>query len=187
MMDSPPRKAAGLVACAVTAVLAIIPAAGAAAETLTLSTLAERGSEAHQAAERLAGRVAEATERRVEVQVRPASELGDWPEVHEGVAYGALDLALQPLSTQFDERLAIAWFPYTVQDYASAREAFAEGGYIFEAVQAMLEGGAVEILAPYAVGMGGAGFTSAVPQPRTPDAQQGMRIRSGPAVRRTAS
>jgi TRAP-type C4-dicarboxylate transport system substrate-binding protein len=180
MMDSPPRKAAGLVACAVTAVLAIIPAAGAAAETLTLSTLAERGSEAHQAAERLAGRVAEATERRVEVQVRPASELGDWPEVHEGVAYGAVDLALQPLSTQFDERLAIAWFPYTVQDYASAREAFAEGGYIFEAVQAMLEGGAVEILAPYAVGMGGAGFTSAVPQPRTPDAQQGMRIRIWP-------
>jgi TRAP-type C4-dicarboxylate transport system substrate-binding protein len=67
-----------------------------------------------------------------------------------------------------------------VQDYASAREAFAEGGYIFEAVNGMLEGGAVEILAPYAVGMGGAGFTSVVPQPRNPDAKQGMRIRVWP-------
>ena len=44
----------------------------------------------------------------------------------------------------------------------------------------MLEGGAVEILAPFAVGMGGAGFTSAVPQPRNPDAEQEMRIRVRP-------
>jgi TRAP-type C4-dicarboxylate transport system substrate-binding protein len=180
MMDSTHRKAAGLITCAVTAVLAIVPATGAAAETLTLSTLAEPGSEAHQAAERFAESVAEATDRRIQIQVRPASELGDWPEVHEGVVYGAVDLALQPLSTQFDERLAIAWFPYTVQDYASAREAFAEGGYIFEVVEAMLESGAVKILAPYAVGMGGAGFTSAVPQPRNPNAEQGMRIRIWP-------
>jgi TRAP-type C4-dicarboxylate transport system substrate-binding protein len=96
MSDSTHRKAAGLVAWAVTTVLAIVPATGAAADTLTLSTLAERGSEAHQAAERLAERIAEATDRRVQIQVRPASELGDWPEVHEGVVYGAVDLALQP-------------------------------------------------------------------------------------------
>ena len=61
--------------------------------TLTLSTLAERGSEAHQAAVRFAERVAEDTDRRIQIQVRPASELGDWPEVHEGIVYGAVDLA----------------------------------------------------------------------------------------------
>jgi TRAP-type C4-dicarboxylate transport system substrate-binding protein len=83
MMDSTHRKAAGLVRCVVTAALAIIPAAGAAAETLTLSTLAQRSSAAHQAAERFAERVAEATDRRIEIEVRPASELGDWPEVLE--------------------------------------------------------------------------------------------------------
>jgi TRAP-type C4-dicarboxylate transport system substrate-binding protein len=179
-MDSTHRKAAGLVRCAVAAVLAIIPAAGVAAETLTLSTLAQHGAAAHQAAERFAESVAEATDRRIQIQVRPASELGDWPEVHEGVALGAVDLALQPLSTQFDARLAIAWFPYTVQDHASARQAFAEGGHIFAAVDAMLEGGAVEILAPYAIGMGGAGFTSALREPRNADATQGMRIRVWP-------
>ena len=147
----------------------------------------ERGSAAHQAAERFAESVAEATDRRIQIQVRPASELGDWPEVHEGVVDGAVDLALQPLSTQFDARLAIAWFPYTVQDYASAREAFAEGGYIFEAVDAMLEGGAVKILAPYAIGMGGAGFTSGLREPRNADASMGCGSGSGPVVRRTSS
>jgi TRAP-type C4-dicarboxylate transport system substrate-binding protein len=174
------RKAAGLVTYAATVGLATVLAAGAAGETMMLSTLAEPGSSAHRAAERLAERVAAATDRRIEIQVRPASELGDWPEVHEGVVYGSVPLALQPLSAQFDERLAINWFPYAVPDYASAREAFAEGGFIFEAVEAMLEGGAVEILAPFAVGMGGAGFTSAVPEPRNPDAEQGMRIRVWP-------
>ena len=174
------RKAAGLVTYAATVGLATVLAAGAAGETMMLSTLAEPGSSAHRAAERLAERVAAATDRRIEIQVRPASELGDWPEVHEGVVYGSVPLALQPLSAQFDERLAINWFPYAVPDYASAREAFAEGGFIFEAVEAMLEGGAVEILAPFAVGMGGAGFTSAVPEPRNPDAEQGVRIRVWP-------
>jgi TRAP-type C4-dicarboxylate transport system substrate-binding protein len=94
--------------CAVAAALAIIPATGTTAETLTLSTLAERGSEAHQAAERFAESVAETTNQRIQIQVRPASELGDWPEIHEGVVYGVVDLALQPLSTQLDERLTIA-------------------------------------------------------------------------------
>src|SRR5918996_4322778 len=180
MMARARRKAAGLVTYAATVGLATVLAAGAAGETMMLSTLAEPGSSAHRAAERLAERVAAATDRRIEIQVRPASELGDWPEVHEGVVYGSVPLALQPLSAQFDERLAINWFPYAVPDYGSAREAFAEGGFIFEAVEAMLEGGAVEILAPFAVGMGGAGFTSAVPEPRNPDAEQGMRIRVWP-------
>jgi TRAP-type C4-dicarboxylate transport system substrate-binding protein len=177
------RTAAGLVAGVVTTalVMATVLAPGAAAETkLILSTLAERDSEAHQAAQLFAEKVKEATDGRLEIEVHPASRLGDWADVHEEVVLGSVDLALQPLPTKFEERLAINWFPYTVPDYAAAREAFSVGGYIFEAVDAMLQGGEVEILAPYAVGMGGAGFTSAVPEPRNPDAQQGMRIRVWP-------
>jgi TRAP-type C4-dicarboxylate transport system substrate-binding protein len=162
-------------------VIATVLAPGAAAETkLILSTLAARDSEAHQAVQLFAKKVEEATDGRIEIEVHPASRLGDWADVHEEVVLGSVDLALQPLSTRFEERLAINWFPYTVPDYAAAREAFAEGGYIFEAVETMLQEGEVRILAPYAVGMGGAGYTSAVPEPRNPDAQQGIRIRVWP-------
>jgi TRAP-type C4-dicarboxylate transport system substrate-binding protein len=184
MINLKRTRAAGLVAGVVTTALVMVtgPARDAVAETtLVLSTLAQQGSEAHEAARRFAETVAEATDGRIGIEVHPASRLGDWAEVHEAVVLGSVDLALQPLSTQFEPRLAINWFPYTVQDYASARAAFTEGGYIFEAVDAMLEDSEVKILAPYGVGMGGAGFTSAVAEPRDPDTQpQGLRVRVWP-------
>lgn len=183
MINPTRRQAAGLVAGVATTalVMATVLAPGAAAETeLILSTLAQGDSHAHQAVQLFAEKVAQATNGRIEIKVYPASQLGDWPEVHEEVVLGSVHLALQPLSTKFEERLAINWFPYTVRDYASARAAFSEGGYIFEAVEAMLQGGEVKILAPYAVGMGGAGFTRVVPEPRNPDAQHGIRVRVWP-------
>jgi len=153
----------------------------AAAETrLTLSTLAQPNSEGDKAARLFAERVAEVTNGRIEIKVFPGSRLGDWVEVHEQVMRGSVDFALQPLSTSFEKQLAINWFPYAVHDYDSAREAFMPGGYIFEIVDAILKGGSVKILGPYAVGMGGAGFTKAVPEPRNPNAQRGMRVRVWP-------
>jgi TRAP-type C4-dicarboxylate transport system substrate-binding protein len=183
MINPTRRQAAGLIAGIVTSALAMsaVLAPSATAETeLILSTLASRDSNAQQAVEQFADKVAEATNARIEIEIYPASQLGDWAEVHEEVALGSVDLALQPLSTKFEEGLAINWFPYAVQDYAAAKEAFAEGGYVFDAVEGMLQDGEVKILAPYAVGMGGAGFTSAVPDARNPDAQHGLRIRVWP-------
>lgn len=162
-------------------VYSLFPIETATAGTkLTLSTLAQPNSEGDKAARLFAERVAEATDRRIEIEVFPGSRLGDWVEVHEEVMRGSVDFALQPLSTSFETRLAINWFPYVVDDYASAREAFMPGGYIFEIVDAILEGGSVKILGPYALGMGGAGFTKAVPEPRNPNAQRGMRVRVWP-------
>jgi len=176
---------ARLFALLTTAISVLLPSVflgeRAAAETkLTLSTLAQPNSEGEKAARLFAERVAEATNGRIEITVFPGSRLGDWVEVHEQVMRGSVDFALQPLSTMFEQRLAINWFPYAVHDYASAREAFMKGGYIFEIVDAILKGGSVKILGPYAVGMGGAGFTKAVPEPRNPDAQRGMRVRVWP-------
>jgi TRAP-type C4-dicarboxylate transport system substrate-binding protein len=87
-------------------------AAGAQEHTLRLSTLMKPDSDGARAAESFAQKVAEKTDGRIAITVYPASQLGDWIEVHEQVSFGALDLAMQPLSNSYDQRLAIAWFPY---------------------------------------------------------------------------
>ncbi|WP_417275629.1 hypothetical protein [Celeribacter halophilus] len=95
----------------------------ASAETLRLSTLKQPGSDGAIAAQHFADLVSEKTDGELTVKVYPGSQLGDWTEVYEQVIEGAVDIAMQPLATSSDKRLAITWFPYAYSDYDTARVA----------------------------------------------------------------
>lgn len=152
----------------------------AAATELRLSTLAQPNSEGHEYALQFAERVEEATNGEISIKVYPANQLGDWAEVHEQVMQGAVDMALQSLSTKFDKVLALAWFPYTVDTYAAAAEAYAEGGYIYEVVDDALAKQDIKLLGVYGNGMGGAGFSKIVNNPGNPDANHDLKVRVWP-------
>lgn len=149
-------------------------------QTLRLSTLMQPDSEGHRAAEDFARRVAEKTDGRIEVQVYPGNQLGDWVEVHQQVMQGAIELAMQPLSNEFDKRLAIAWFPYLVADYDEASVAFSADGYVHEIVDDIVAEQDLKLLGVWGAGMGGAGFAKSVDNPTDPDADHGMKIRVWP-------
>lgn len=166
-----------------TVALATIVLGGAATAqdySLRLSTLMKPDSDGAKAAERFAEKVAEKSEGRIQVQVYPASQLGDWIEVHEQVSFGALDLAMQPLSNSYDQRLAIAWFPYTTTTYESAEEAFTEGGFIHQIVDDVIVEQNLKLLGVYGVGMGGAGFATEVANPADPSADHDLKVRIWP-------
>ena len=154
--------------------------ADAQEHSLRLSTLMKPDSDGAKAAQRFADKVAEKTEGRIEITVYPASQLGDWIEVHEQVSFGALDLAMQPLSNSYDQRLAIAWFPYTTTTYESAEQAFSDGGYIDEIVDDVIADQNLKLLGVYGVGMGGAGFATEVDNPTDPDARHNLKVRIWP-------
>lgn len=151
-----------------------------AATTLRLSTLAKPGSDAAVAAQEFAKRVAERTGGEVKVNVYPASQLGDWVEVHAQVMQGAIDMAMQPLSTSFDKGLAIAWFPYMTATYDSAEKAFSAGGFVAEIVDGIIEKQGLKLLGVFGDGMGGAGFAARVEEPGNPDIKKGLKIRVWP-------
>jgi TRAP-type C4-dicarboxylate transport system substrate-binding protein len=155
-------------------------AASAQDHTLRLSTLMKPDSDGAKAAQSFADKVAEKSEGRIKIQVYPASQLGDWIEVHEQVSLGALDLAMQPLSNSYDQRLAIAWFPYTTTTYESAERAFTEGGYIHQIVDDVIAGQNLKLLGVYGVGMGGAGFAREVDNPTDPNAKHALKVRIWP-------
>lgn len=147
---------------------------------LRLSTLAQPNSAAHKTALSFAEKVEKRTDGRIQIKVYPANQLGDWTEVHQQVMQGSVDMALQSLSTSYDKRLAIAWFPYLVRDYAQARKAYSQGGYVYDLVDDVIAEQGLKLLGVYGAGMGGAGFADPVPHPRDPDADQGMKIRIWP-------
>ncbi|KIC40222.1 hypothetical protein RA27_15510 [Ruegeria sp. ANG-R] len=157
-------------------------AASAADTTLRLSHLSPPDSDMDVWANEFASRVAEATEGRVEVRVFPASQLGDWEEVYEQLAQGSVDLAIQSVSTKFDSRLALTWFPYTAVDYDSAKEAWNTGGFLFNIVDGLVEPQGIELLAPYAFGLGGVAVGKPVADPKNPDADHSdLKIRVWPS------
>lgn len=150
------------------------------AETMRLSTLDKPGSDGANAAQAFADLVKAKTGGRIDVTVYPASQLGDWTEVYNQVVGGVVDIAMQPLSTDSDKRLAITWFPYTFTDYASAAKALSADGYITRIVDGIIADQGLKLLATYGAGMGGAVFAKDVNDPANPDARHDLRIRVWP-------
>lgn len=154
----------------------------AADTTLRLSHLSPPDSDMDNWAKQFADRVSTATDGRVEVRIFPASQLGDWEEVYEQLAQGSVDLAIQSVSTKFDSRLALTWFPYTAVDYDSAKEAWNTGGFLFNIVDDLVEPQGINLLAPYAFGLGGVAVGKPVADPKNPDADNSnLKIRVWPS------
>ncbi|AZV80736.1 hypothetical protein EBB79_22545 (plasmid) [Parasedimentitalea marina] len=156
--------------------------ASAADTTLRLSHLSPPDSDMDNWAQQFAERVAVETDGRVDVRIFPASQLGDWEEVYEQLAQGSVDLAIQSVSTKFDSRLALTWFPYTAVDYDSAKEAWNTGGFLFNIVNELIEPQQIQALAPYAFGLGGVAVGRPVSDPKNPDADHSdLKIRVWPS------
>ena len=161
---------------------ATVTTAFAADTTLRLSHLSPPGSDMDLWANDLAKRVGAATDGRVDIRIFPASQLGDWEEVYEQLSQGSVDLAIQSVSTKFDSRLALTWFPYTAVDYDSAKEAWNTGGFLFDIVNELIEPQQIQALAPYAFGLGGVAVGKPVADPKNPDADHSaLKIRVWPS------
>jgi TRAP-type C4-dicarboxylate transport system substrate-binding protein len=152
----------------------------AAETTLRLSTLFSADSDGGKAAQAFADQVEQGSNGRIRILVFPDSRLGDWAQTHEQLMQGTIDIGLQPLSTDVDRRLAVAWFPYIAPTYAEAQKVFSAHGFAYKLVDEMIAPQGLRLLGVYAVGMGGAGFTTRVAQPRSPEARRGLRVRVWP-------
>jgi len=170
----------------ITALLAgalTLSASSAFAEVkLRLSHSAPPGSERDIWTQEFAKRVNTQTEGRVTFRVYPANQLGDWEETYEQLTQGAIDAAVQSLSTKYDKRLGISWFPYSVTDYQSAENAWNVGGFLFNVMDGLLERQNLTLLAPYANGMGGMAVGKEVSDATNPDANhKKLKIRVWPS------
>jgi tripartite ATP-independent transporter DctP family solute receptor len=110
-----------LAGCLVLAVLALTACARSGAEyELRLGHDQTVGHPYHQAVERFAGSVAEATDGAVQISIFPAAQLGDSREQIEGLRLGTLDLALAAFShvSQFCSAFGLFSAPFLFEDDA---------------------------------------------------------------------
>lgn len=99
--------------------------------------------------------VSEATGDDVEINLFPASALGDYTTVQERISVGAIEMATQPAATAADRRMQISSFPYLAGNWAQARAVYGPGGAVREVMAGLYAEQDITMLAAYPVYFGG--------------------------------
>lgn len=125
----------------------------------------------------IADEVKERTGGRIEIQVFPDNELGDYTLVYEELIRGSLDLAAITVPSQFDPRLELANVNGVVRTFDEARAAFAPDGWIFRKMDEMHSALGVKLLGFQFEGFIGIGSVKPVNEPLDPEAKKGILLR----------
>lgn len=150
------------------------------AETFRLAATSQPGAEDIVDAEAFADEVRERTDGRVDIQVYPSSQLGDYVQVFEAMTRGEIDMAMQAIPSSADPRMALLTFPMAIEGYDSAKQAFAPGGYMFELVDSVVDEHNVKLIGAWGRGMAGGAFAGPVENPTDPDAKHDKKVRVWP-------
>lgn len=142
----------GLLATALATLMAVSPAI---ADTLKMSHVRPQDATIDVELRTFAAAVADATAGSVEIELFPASALGDYTTVQERISVGALDMATQPAATAADRRMQISSFPYLAETWTQARAVYGPGGVVRDVMTGLYAEQNITMLAAYPVYFGG--------------------------------
>lgn len=125
----------------------------------------------------LGAAVSKATNGDVNLQVYPASALGDYTVVQERISVGAIDMAVQPASAAADRRMQLGVLPYLANDYGQAQKIFGPGGAVRVAMEKLYAKQDIKVLAAYPVYFGGVALNVNAELPADITAPKGIKIR----------
>lgn len=152
----------------------------AEAASLMLSHVRPEGTAIDNDARAFAEEVAKATDGAVKIRLFPASALGDYTTVQEGLSIGSVDMAVQPPSSEVDRRFQLAYLPYLVQNWEDAETTFSPGAPLREAVEGLYAEQDIHVLGAWPVYFGGVALNAEVENATDPTVKKGARLRVPP-------
>lgn len=157
---------------------AVLATAGiAAADTLKISHIRPQGATIDNELRVFAEELKAATDGSVELNLFPASALGDYTSVQERISVGAIDMAVQPAATAVDRRMQISAFPYVAANWDEAKKIYGPGGAIHGAMKDLYAKQDITMLAAYPVYFGGVALNTDAVNPGDPTAAKGIKVR----------
>src|SRR5699024_4568253 len=78
----------------------------------------------------LADKVHEGTSGRVNIEIYPANQLGDWSSVYQEISRGTVEMGLITHPTEQDPRAEILAFPFVAEGYENIEKVFGSESYI---------------------------------------------------------
>lgn len=125
----------------------------------------------------IAAEILEKTEGRIEVNVYPANQLGDYSLTYEELIRGTIDMGSLSIPSQFDPRMELCYINGYVADYEDAKRVFATDGWLFNKMSDLNSRLGVKLLGFYIEGMIGIGTTKPVIEPLKPEVNKGVLVR----------
>lgn len=125
----------------------------------------------------IADEVKEKTEGRIEIQVYPANQLGDYTLVFEELIRGTIDMAAISVPSQFDPRLEVTYINCFVRNFDEAKKVFAADGWLFKKMDELTSRLGVKLLGFQVEGFIGIGSTKPANEPLNPDVEKGLLVR----------
>jgi len=159
-----------------TALATLMAVSPAIAETLKMSHVRPQDATVDVELRAFAKSVSEATGGEVEIQLFPASALGDYTAVQERISVGALDMATQPAAAAADRRMQISSFPYLAETWAQARKIYGPDGVVRNTMTGLYAEQNITMLAAYPVYFGGISLNVANPNPASTE-PNGIKVR----------
>ena len=147
------------------------------AVTLTLAHIRPEGSSADIAIKAFCEEVTTATNGTVTFEIYPASQLGDYTQVFEQVMVGDVDMQFATIPTSVDKFFGIGNAAYVATTWAEAKEVFATGGAVQDAITKRASEVGITNLCMYPFYFGGIALGVDPVDPTNPDAQNGIKIR----------
>jgi len=159
-----------------TALATLMAVSPAIAETLKMSHVRPQDATVDVELRAFAKSVSEATGGEVDIQLFPASALGDYTAVQERISVGALDMATQPAAAAADRRMQISSFPYLAETWAQARKIYGPDGVVRNTMTGLYAEQNITMLAAYPVYFGGISLNVANPNPASTE-PNGIKVR----------
>ncbi|MEM9631227.1 MAG: TRAP transporter substrate-binding protein DctP [Pseudomonadota bacterium] len=149
----------------------------ATADTLKVSHIRPQDATIDKELRVFADKLKEATGGSLELNLFPASALGDYTSVQERISVGAIDMAVQPAATAVDRRMQISAFPYVAANWDDAKKIYGPGGAIHDAMKELYAKQDITMLAAYPVYFGGIALNTDAVNPGDPAASKGIKVR----------
>lgn len=135
------------------AIVATIPFSSIAEPSFRISHVRPLSSAADNDIRGLTYEISNSTN--IKFTIFPDSSLGDFISIQRKLRDGSVDIALQPVSTEQDNRFKIGNLPYLVDDWKDAKSKFGKAGNIRKAVEDLFQQQGIQLLAVYPQYFGG--------------------------------
>ncbi len=161
-----------------TAAVALMAVAGlASAADLKMSHVRPQGATIDVELRAFAEKISAATGGDVNINLFPASALGDYTTVQERISVGAIDMATQPAATAADRRMQISSFPFIAGNWDQARKAYGPNGAVRDVMVELYAKQDITMLAAYPVYFGGISLNTDPVNPGDPSKSNGIKVR----------
>jgi TRAP-type C4-dicarboxylate transport system substrate-binding protein len=173
------KKVVALICCAVFLILAA-GASFAAEKTWKLAHIRPEGTAIDISLKEFASQVKEKTAGRINIEIYPASQLGDYTTVQERVSIGDVEMQCGPLSPAVVRAIGLNSLPYIVINYEEAEKAYGPDGVIVQKMNEYMAKQDLHVLGSWPVYFGGIVLTKEPPAPGDISVPKNIKIRVPP-------